>query len=124
MFLSESLWCFLQVRDPEVKEGTGVKPRFFSNKKEIILPLFWEAGAKIVSNALMHISDFSWNQKRSVATPQTVIKTNATNSRPFFDSCKHGVFPGAYSVLSDTKKTCSYFSEINAVFKILFHNRH
>lgn len=43
---------------------------------------------KIASNALMHIHHVLWNQKRSVATPQTTIPTSATNSRPFLMAAK------------------------------------
>lgn len=45
--------------------------------------LFWDTCTKIFSNALMRAHLFSCNQKRCVAAPQTVIQTNATNSRPF-----------------------------------------
>lgn len=55
----------------------------FQQLKGDYLAFVWEMWTKIVSNALMHAHHFSWNQKRSVANPQTVIQSDASNSRPF-----------------------------------------
>lgn len=57
-----------------------------------------------------------------VATLQIHIQINITNSRRFLT-----VANTVYSqvpVLTGAKKACGYFTEINAVFKIKFHNRH
>lgn len=54
--------------------------------------MFWETWTKIVSSALRHAHHFLWNQKTSVATPQTVIQMMSLTLN-FFDCCKHGFIP-------------------------------